>query len=341
MFVSHNLHPHFEQQSQHQSNHRLHSITNKDTTAVLVFAVLVSRTTCHTLSYILHRCSFGDDECVFCSINVTRSMVVRKTCCPGIRHAYMGLCLLNLYLLCCVHGQDTSDFGEKEERDRCPKHQFWCRTWHSCDCAYFSLDDSECCQKCGWGQYREEPPDNACKPCPDDTLFTDYKWDPRTKHPCLGCGDAFGMLEDYTKKRGWSPKHYEAYSNDFSHQKELQCIADMTKKCTDKERKLADVMVVSYSEASGRTSTSILLVLFCGTRSCALTSPLLILTSLLSLEWWQDGCATVLAKSAVVSEKLLLGKKCLCCYTAVCLFSLCLLVRANGKLLLTCVFQSS
>jgi hypothetical protein len=179
---------------------------------------------------------------------------VLKTCCPGIRHAYMGVCLLHIYLLCCVHGQDTSDFsGEKEERDRCPKHQFWCRTWHNCDCAYFSLDDSECCQKCGWGQYREEPPDNACKPCPDNTLFTDYKWDPRTKHPCLSCGDAFRMLEDYTKKRGWSPKHYEVYSNDFSHHKELQCIADMKKKCTDKERNLADVMVVSYSEANGRT----------------------------------------------------------------------------------------
>jgi len=166
---------------------------------------------------------------------------------------------------------------QKKKKDRCPKHQFWCKKvfqttgrsqTHQCDCAVFDIDNSGYCQKCGWVEYREETPsalcainddqcfeplDKTCQPCPYETLFTDYKWDPRTKHPCLSCGDAFRMLEDYTKKRGWSPKHYEAYSNDFSHHKELQCIADMKKKCTDKERNLAGLMVVSYSEASGRT----------------------------------------------------------------------------------------
>ena len=47
----------------------------------------------------------------------------------------MGIFLLHLYLLCCVHGQDTSDYSGDEEYEpgydmtglgRCFKHQYWC-----------------------------------------------------------------------------------------------------------------------------------------------------------------------------------------------------------------------
>jgi len=128
ILVSHNPHPLFDKQSQHQSNHRLHRITNKDTTAVLVFAVIVLRTTCHTLSYILHRCSFGDDECVFCSINVTRSMVVWNTCCHGIGHACIGLLLLHA-----VTAQDT-----------CARNQIWCKkVWWAYDANGDRIDPAE------------------------------------------------------------------------------------------------------------------------------------------------------------------------------------------------------
>ena len=60
---------------------------------------------------------------------------MRKTCCLRIRHACMGIFLLHLYLLCCVHGQDTSDYSGDEEYEpgydmtglgRCFKHQYWC-----------------------------------------------------------------------------------------------------------------------------------------------------------------------------------------------------------------------
>jgi len=178
---------------------------------------------------------------------------VRNTCCPGIRHACMGLFWLHLYLLRCVHGQFVEDRAVMTSNDRCENHEFWCHTWHNCDCVYWSLDDSDCCQKCGWGKYRDRTTvhkstsDLYCVPCADTTILTDYKWDPRTQHPCLSCGKAFEMADKYTKFGGWGDPEYKSYTNPFDAHGALSCIKDRTKKCEESARKLADLMVVSVN----------------------------------------------------------------------------------------------
>ena len=110
---------------------------------------------------------------------------MRNTCCPGIRHACIGLLLLHA-----VTAQDTSDFGGDEFSaiieipnqlvNRCQKNEFWCKKeWyaysstgeryeegtleaaltpksHKCQCVNVNIDNSGCCVVCGWGEYCDD-----------------------------------------------------------------------------------------------------------------------------------------------------------------------------------------
>ena len=168
----------------------------------------------------------------------------------------------------CVNAADINDSGccvAETVKGRCQKNEFWCKKvftpsgrhnippTHQCDCPG-NLDNSGCCVMCGWGQYREGiMEDTACEPCPATTLLTDYKSDKRVRTPCANCGVAFGWVDDYTKKSGWGPNEYAHYTDPFKHytdpskNKDLICIKDRKNKCTDTERNLADLMVVSVN----------------------------------------------------------------------------------------------